>query len=407
MPVLITHPTGNVFFRAAAKGLLDAGKLQSVYTALAVFPSTIAYKLAGIKALSELKRRSMPAEFKNITHTSPWRECGRLLATRSGIKNLTRHETGMFSVDAVYTGLDKFVASRLKKEKENGLTVLYAYEDGAYRSFKKAKDIDISCLYDLPIGYWRTMHTMLTTEKELNPEWAITLGGFKDSQQKLNRKDEELRMADTTFVASSFTQQTLKDYPGNLQNVQLVPYGFPPATPKQYRQFSGRLKLLFVGGLSQRKGLSYLFKAVEALKDHVELTVVGDGDITACRPLRDALSRHSWIKTLPHNKVLELMRENDVLVFPSLFEGFGQVITEAMAQGTPVITTERTAGPDIITHEKNGWIIEAGSAEALQHCIEELLLKPELIPEAGTAAVEKASQRPWEVYGSELAAAID
>jgi glycosyltransferase involved in cell wall biosynthesis len=37
---------------------------------------------------------------------------------------------------------------------------------------------------------------------------------------------------------------------------------------------------------------------------------------------------------MPHNEVLKLMRENDVLVFPSLFEGFGLVITEAMSQGT-------------------------------------------------------------------------
>ena len=48
------------------------------------------------------------------------------------------------------------------------------------------------------------------------------------------------------------------------------------------------------------------------------------------------------------------MKEHDVLIFPSLFEGFGLVITEAMAQGTPVITTDRTAGPDVISDNENG-----------------------------------------------------
>jgi glycosyltransferase involved in cell wall biosynthesis len=251
------------------------------------------------------------------------------------------------------------------------------------------------------------MHALLAEEKERNPEWAVTLGSFKDSPQKLNRKDEELQMADTIFVASSFTLKTLKDYPGSLQQVQVIPYGFPPARPKVYRPITGKLKLLFVGGLSQRKGLSYLFKAVEALKDHVELTVLGNGDVENCRPLREALSRHNWIQTLPHDKVLQLMRENDVLVFPSLFEGFGQVITEAMAQGTPVITTERTAGPDIITHGKNGWLVEGGNVDALQHCIETLLHQPAVIEEAGFMAVKKAEERTWEMYGRELAAAIN
>ncbi len=82
------------------------------------------------------------------------------------------------------------------------------------------------------------------------------------------------------------------------------------------------------------------------------------------------------------------------------------VITEAMSQGTPVITTDRTAGPDLITHNENGWLIEAGSTLALKKCIEELLAKPQQIAEAGKAARETARHRPWEVYGRELAEAV-
>ncbi len=100
------------------------------------------------------------------------------------------------------------------------------------------------------------------------------------------------------------------------------------------------------------------------------------------------------------------MREHDVFVFPSLFEGFGLVITEAMSQGTPVITTDRTAGPDLIEHGRNGWLIEAGSTPALQAAIEELLHHPQQIASTGKEAMETARQRPWEVYGRELAKAV-
>ena len=99
------------------------------------------------------------------------------------------------------------------------------------------------------------------------------------------------------------------------------------------------------------------------------------------------------------------MRQHDVLVFPSLFEGFGQVITEAMAQGTPVITTERTAGPDIIEHEKNGWLVNAGSAEAITAILEQLLLRPQLIEAVGGQACETAKKRPWRTYQEEIARA--
>ena len=95
-----------------------------------------------------------------------------------------------------------------------------------------------------------------------------------------------------------------------------------------------KIKLLFVGGLSQRKGLSYLFRAVEGLNAYIELTVAGRLPQATCEPLNRALYTHKHIASLPHQKILELMRAHDILIFPSLFEGFGQVMTEAMAQHT-------------------------------------------------------------------------
>jgi glycosyltransferase involved in cell wall biosynthesis len=100
------------------------------------------------------------------------------------------------------------------------------------------------------------------------------------------------------------------------------------------------------------------------------------------------------------------MREHDVLIFPSLYDGFGLVITEAMSQGTPVIATDRSAGPDLIKNDINGWLVEAASTQALQTAIEKLINRPETIADAGLAALETARSRPWIVYGQELSTAI-
>ena len=142
------------------------------------------------------------------------------------------------------------------------------------------------------------------------------------------------------------------------------------------------------------------------MRDHAELTVVGRKATEDCPALDQALARNCWIPSLPHDQILALMRTQDVLLFPSLFEGFGLVITEAMSQGTPVITTDRTAGPDLINHGENGWIIEAASTSALQRQVEEILQHPEQLAVVGKAAQETARQRPWKVYGDELAAAV-
>lgn len=235
------------------------------------------------------------------------------------------------------------------------------------------------------------------------------MSGLKDSEQKTLRKDKELELADLILVASTFSANTLKDYPGHLSNIQVIPYGFPPtSSDDRYYPVKGKaaLKLLYVGSLSQRKGIANLFEAVENLKTHVELTLVGTKKNNDCSALNQALSKHKWIPSLSHSDILALMRDCDVLVFPSLFEGFGLVITEAMSQGTPVITTDRTAGPDFIVNDQNGWLIQAGSTDAIQAAIERLLINPGLIKKIGLEALQTARQRPWAMYERELTNAV-
>ncbi|MEJ8800534.1 glycosyltransferase family 4 protein [Pontibacter sp. H249] len=409
MGVILSHPTGNANVRAAAVGFNEAGLLLNFRTSIASFPGSMLDMLGAIGPLAEVRRRRFDARLRVVTQQWPWYEVARLLSLKAGLSYLTKHENGPFCVDKVYQTFDKRVAALLKDSQRQGVNTVYAYEDGAQFSFSEARKHGLKCLYDLPIGYWRAARKLMEHEKLLRPEWAATLTGFQDSEAKLARKDDEILMADHIFVASQFTASTLKEYPGHLPPVHVIPYGFPEvATNKDYALASSKrpLKLLFVGGLSQRKGIANLFEAVEALGNHVALTIVGNKASNDCPVLDAALSKHKWIPSMAHAEVLALMQAHDVLVFPSLFEGFGLVITEAMSQGTPVITTDRTAGPEFIQHGHNGWLVEAGSTEALKAAIEQLISKADLIREAGKAAMETASSRPWEVYGQELAAAV-
>jgi len=408
MKLVLSHPTGNANVRAAAIGFLEAGILDCFYTAIATFPGNIFDLVSSIGPFSDFNRRRFDPLLKDYTRKYPWLELGRHFASGVGLKNLLKHEKGIFSIDAVYKNLDRHVAADLEKKAKRGINTVYAYEDAGVYSFRKAKSLGLQCYYDLPIGYWRSARKLLEPEKGKWPEWIPTLTSFEDSEEKLLRKDQEIKLADKIFVASQFTANTLKDFEGILPPIEVISYGFPPVTiNREYSAISGRpLKLLFVGGLSQRKGIANLFEAVETFGKHVELTVVGAKPNINCIPLEAALRKHRWIPSLSNKEVITLMKGNDVLVFPSLFEGFGLVINEAMSQGTPVITTDRTAGPDFIKHKENGWLIEASSTDALRRAIEELLINPEKISIVGRNAMETASIRPWTVYGKELAEAV-
>ena len=408
MKILMSHPTGNANVHAAALGFSNAGILGELNTAIAMFPGTLLDRLSKIGFLSQLRRRRFDPALQDVTKIFPWNEIGRLLASKAGIQGLIKHEDGIFCIDAVYQSIDRQVMKRLNKAYRRGIQAVYAYEDGAMQSFIKAKALGLQCLYDLPIGYWRTARKLLEIEKEKWPEWKSTLTGFLDSDIKVARKDRELQLADKIFVASKFTANTLKDFPGHLSPVEIIPYGFPAViNSRNYKPLNNRrLKLLFVGSLSQRKGIANLFEAVKEFDNYIELTLVGKKINEDCKPLNNELIKHRWIPTLLHSEILKLMQANDVLVFPSLFEGFGLVISEAMATGTPVITTDRTAGPDLIQHGQNGWLVEAGSTEALKSAIENILHYSKMIESAGRQAMNTASKRPWHIYGAELAQAI-
>jgi glycosyltransferase involved in cell wall biosynthesis len=410
MKLLSYHLTGNANVKAAMYGLIEAGMLGEFYVAFASIPGSGLDRLGAIGPFSEIRRRRFDPIIKPYLHTWPWFEIGRIVALKAGLKKLTQPKTAPFYIDGVVQNLDKYVANQLVNAQKNGVDAVYGYEDTALFAFRKAKLLGLQCIYDLPIGYWRSAHKLLDIERQRWPGWMDTMPGLEDSIAKLSRKDEELKLADRIFVASTFTANTLKDYKDKLAPIEVIPYGFPPVDGqvRNYQNFKNArpLKLLFVGSLSQRKGIADLFEAVKCFGQHVTLTLVGSKTTENCLALNEALARHRWIPSMAHNDVLRLMRESDVLVFPSLFEGFGLVITEAMSQGTPVITTERTAGPDLIDHGENGWLIEAGSTLALKRSIEELLLQPERIKEVGIAAMEKARLRPWEMYGNELATAI-
>ena len=120
------------------------------------------------------------------------------------------------------------------------------------------------------------------------------------------------------------------------------------------------------------------------------------------RELRDV----RWIPTCTHAEVLAEMAAHDVFAFPSLFEGFGLVLLEAMAMGLPVITTAHTAAPDLIDEGVEGFIVPIRSSEAIVEKLELLIREPDRLAEMSASARRRAREHTWERYEQTLAAGI-
>lgn len=394
--IVLAHPFGNANVRQALSALHNAGMLRK-------FITTISADHVGVRKILpqaiqlEIGRRSFSPLPKRFIAPHVSLETFRLIGNRIGRRypSVSR----LFpTVDDVWRSTDESLYKIVRDQDHEELSV-YAYEDGAFKTFsllERSRKI-----YELPIGYWKTMHNILSEESECNSDWAITLSGLRDSRDKLNRKDQELALAHQIIVPSDFVASTLPT--AHQKRTTVIPYGCPPPIADQQITHSttGPLKVFFCGSLGQRKGLSYLFDAVAKMGAYVELTVVGS-EIVPCPALSHALQQTRYFKTLPHQKVLELMRQSDVMVFPTLFEGRALVVLEALSQGIPVITTINSGTADVIVDGKSGFLVPVRSTEAIHHALQLLYRDRELLSHMKYGALEVAKRTGWDGYQEKL-----
>ncbi len=396
--IILSHPTANQNVRQTALALAKAGQLEEFWTCVNWRQGGLLDRSLGAcgRLRNELRRRSFPAELAPFLHTFSWREWGRQFAGQAGWNSLTKEETGIFSVDAVYLSLDRRVARRLAQPLRS--RSVYAYDAGALETFRAAKARGLTCIYEHPIIYWRKVREFQREEAELHPEWAGTLGALADSDEKLARKDEELSLADLIITASSFSRESLASAPRISAPIRVIPYGTDSLGIEPARKVSTeKLRVLFVGSLTQAKGLGYLLEAVAPLGDAIDLTLVGRR-VSEAMPTPAMLAPHRWIPSLPHDELLAEMSRQDVLVLPSLHEGFGLVMSEAMSRGLVVITTLHTAGPDLITDGTDGFIVPIRSTAAIEEKLALLARDRELLAALQVAAQRQAAGRTWKNY---------
>lgn len=182
---------------------------------------------------------------------------------------------------------------------------------------------------------------------------------------------------------------------------QGIPIERFPARLERARR-TGPARLLYAGQLHEYKGVHTLLEAAALLSrgrgtPEFELTIAGQGQAGYEARLR-GLSRQAGVPVrflgrLPHADVPALHREHDVLVFPSIWkEPFGLSHLEAMASGTPVVSTDEGGPQEFLDHERNALVFRAGDACDLAATLGRLLADEGLgarLAREGRACVER------------------
>jgi glycosyltransferase involved in cell wall biosynthesis len=411
MKVLISHPTGNRNVRAVITAMAEAGCLHEFDTTLSFNPHAVWLKILPAGIRTECLRRAFPV-LQHQVWTHPWREIARMAFPKAGLNRYLRHETGWASIDGVYRDFDKAVALRLQRlAKKKGVSVVYAYEDGALATFKQAKALGMTCVYDLPIAYWETARRLLIEEAIRLPTWAPTLkGGIKDSPEKLERKTQELQLADIVVGPGSFVEGSLP-YWARGKKIVIVPFGSPGLAKDEKEMkridFKKPLRVLFAGSMSQRKGLGDLFAAMRLLnRRDIELVVMGSPEA----PMgfyRKEYPNFTYEPGRANSQVLALMKTCDVFCLPSIVEGRALVMQEAMSQGLPIIITPNTGGGDLIKQDSStGFLVPIRSPEIIAEKLNWLLDNRSATMEMGNKAKQHAAEYTWKKYGDSIISAI-
>ena len=171
----------------------------------------------------------------------------------------------------------------------------------------------------------------------------------------------------------------------------------------------GPLRLFFLGNVIPRKGLHTLLAALNMLpRDAWQLSVAGRLDID--RPYTQSIRRQvagsglsgqvTFLGALADEALGEQIRASHVLVVPSSYEGFGIAYLEGMGLGLPAIATSGGAAGEIITHGRDGFLIEPGDVEALSDCLRELSADRQRLLALSLAARQRFAVHPgWEADG--------
>jgi starch synthase len=394
--------------RQAALAFAESDLLKSAITTIAYQPDAPAWKYLKLLPKSvanaierELSKRTWEIPGGKI-ETYPWYEILRLLILKTKLDKLI--EIGSTrSIDRGFLLLDRWVSTHNLDQ----IDAIYAYEDLAATTFAAAKQRNILCLYDLPIPFYRTTQKIMAQEAALFPSLRESIPSVNEPEWKIERKQQEIELADHIFVASSVTQKSLIDVGIERDKISVIPYGSPVDSFQAQPKSDDVFRTIFVGKISPLKGIHYLLQAWQQLKlPNSELLLVGDDRFPSGWLESNYSGLYRNIPSVSHFSLNQYYSQASVLILPSLVDGFGLVVLEAMACGIPTIVTVNTGASDIITDGVDGFVIPIRDVAAIEEKLEWGYSHPQELAEMGRAARRRAEELTWSLYRQRLASQV-
>jgi glycosyltransferase involved in cell wall biosynthesis len=299
---------------------------------------------------------------------------------------------------------DRITARRLEKLGRE-IDVVHTWPLGALQTLKTAARLGIPTVLERPNTHTRFAYEVV--QKECDRLGVRLPPGSEHSFQAdvLSREEAEYELADRLLCPSDFVAKTFLDEGFADNKLARHQYGYDPNvyfSDESARDENRGLTLLFAGVCAVRKGLHFALDAWLKSPAHRDGTFLIAGEFLPA--YADKLSTqlsHPSIKVLGHrNDVPELMRKADVMILPSVEEGFGLVCAEALASGCVPLVSEVCT--EFCKHMENAVIHRVGDVDALTQHITMLWENRPLLNRLRGSALKTAPDLTWDLAGVKL-----
>lgn len=302
---------------------------------------------------------------------------------------------------------DRIVAHRLKGLASR-VDVVHVWPSAALETIEAAKHLGIPTVLERPNAHTRFAYDVVRAECERISVHLPSGDDYTYRNEVLAREEEEFKQADYLLCASEFSTRTFRENGFLPERIIRHTYGFDeglyfPDAHKPNQQFTA----IFVGVAAVRKGLHLALEAWEQspASSDGRFMVAGEVAPDYARYLKEYL-RNPNVLVLGHRRdVPELMRKADMLILPSLEEGFALVCAEAIGSGcVPVVSQACT---EICQHMHNALVHPIGDTQTLTRHITMLYQDRALLQKLRETCIRERLNYTWTAAGRKLLGAYE
>ncbi|HDM8158350.1 glycosyltransferase family 4 protein [Vibrio harveyi] len=398
--VVISHPAQQHSYalaRAMEYGQIDYKYVTTVYAKKNNMTKIFSMILSG-----DAKRRAISRKDDGISDDNVIQFCefSSLL-----LLFLQRVDKRKIIYDHVKTHINKRYARKLSRYlKKNNIDKVVTFDQYSHYLIKELNSIDYSLDIILDMSAPSYKYMVDSFNGNIN---GYSIG--KDEIKCLSISDYEIKLANKYLVASEVSLRSVIYSNSNISinNIFLCKYGVENLR-SQIRKTSETLNVCFIGRLNRKKGFDLFNRLAKKFIDYSSLNFWALGSRSTLDIGNDELSQNiDLLGHIPKEDVVSILDECDLLIMPSLADGYGLVVTEALSRGVVVLCSDNVGASSYIVNRYNGYIFESGSFSSLEYYFNKLItFRVEEIDEMKNNALLSVKDESWSSYYKSVLRAI-